>query len=323
MNQIKAPKIISLLIGFTTLFLAALSAATTLDDVDHKEITIMSQGVRLAGDIYTPKNLRTEQKLPGILLIPGRGGSKENLKINQAPQFADLGFVVLAFDYKSWGKSDGPIVPSEALAHEGETTRLDVNVTHVRNVVDPFSMLSDVRAALHYLGGEPQVMPNNLGIWGTSFGGALAVVMAANDDRVQALVDQMGPVNFPYNQKKLPVVVARKIETAMARGDVAPFPNAITGKTPGLKGYSDWAAMKRFNSLTYADQLKMPTLIIDAENETVFDRNKNGVLLHEAIKGRVEAKYVTYPGGHYDLYTGDNQKAALKEASDWFVKYLK
>jgi len=323
MIQIKEPQVFSLLIGFVALSLAALSAATTLDDVDHKEITIMSQGVRLAGDIYTPKNLSSDQKLPGILLIPGRGGSKENLKINQAPQFAALGFVVLAFDYKSWGQSDGPIVPSKALAHVEETTSLDVNVTHIRNVVDPFSMLSDVRAALHYLGGEPQVMPNNLGIWGTSFGGALAVVMAANDDRVQALVDQMGPVNFPYNQKKLPAVVARKIETAMARGDVAPFPNAKTGKTPGLKGYSDWAAMKRFNSLAYANQLQMPTLIIDAENETVFDRSQNGVLLYEAIKGRVEAKYMTYPGGHCDLYKGDNQKAALKEASDWFVKYLK
>jgi len=308
---------------FLMSFVSLPVTAKPIADVGHKEITIWSQGVRLAGDVYTPKNISPDTRLPGILLIPGRGGSKENLKMNQAPQFAAMGFVVLAFDYKSWGLSDGPIVPAKSLTHAKETTSLDINVTHVRNIIDPFSMLSDVRAALHYLGGEPQVMPNNLGIWGTSFGGALAVVMAANDDRVKALVDQMGPVNFPYNQKKLPARVARKIETAMARGDVAPFPNAITGKTPGLKGYSDWAAMKRFDSLIHADQLHMPTLIIDAENETLFERRKNGVLLHEAIKGRLEAKYITFPGGHYDLYKGDNQKAALKEASDWFVKHLK
>ena len=77
------------------------------------------------------------------------------------------------------------------------------------------------------------------------------------------------------------------------------------------------------NPMNYVDQLNIPTLIIDAENETLFDRTKNGVLLHNSIKDRLEAKYIAYPGGHYDPYKGDNQKAAFKEASDWLVKYLK
>lgn len=60
-------------------------------------------------------------------------------------------------------------------------------------------MLKDVRAALHYLGGEPQVIPNNLGIWGTSMGSGLALITAANDERVKALVSQINPLlaSFP------------------------------------------------------------------------------------------------------------------------------
>jgi len=190
-------------------------------------------------------------------------------------------------------------------------------------VVEPFSMLADVRAALYYLGGEPQVMPNNLGIWGTSLGGGLAMVMAANDDRIKVLVDQMGPVNYAHNLREMPAEMAKKIETLTSRGVLPAFPDATMAKNPALKGYPNWAAMKRFNPMSYVDQLNVPTLIIDAENETLFDRTQNGVLLHNSIKDRLDAKYIAYPGGHYDLYKGDNQKAAFKEASDWLVKYLK
>jgi acetyl esterase/lipase len=315
--------LISLLMFCITLTFSSLSTATSIKDVDHQEVTVWSQGVRLAADIYKPKGLTADQKLPGILLVPGWGGSKENLKKNYGPHFAELGFIVLAFDYKSWGKSDGPILPSKALAHSEEAIKLDINVTHVRKVVEPFSMLEDVRAALYFLGGEPQVMPNNLGIWGTSLGGGLAMVMAASDDRIKVLVDQMGPVNYVHNLREMPAAMARKIETLTARGILPPYPDASMAKNPALKGYPNWAAMKRFNPINYVDQLNVPTLIIDAENETLFDRSQNGVLLHNSIKDRLDAKYIAYPGGHYDLYKGDNQKAAFKEAAVWLVKYLK
>jgi acetyl esterase/lipase len=315
--------LISFLMFCLTLSFSNLSAATSIHDVDHQEVTVWSQGVRLAADIYKPKGLTVTQKLPGILLVPGWGGNKENLKNNYGPHFAKLGFIVLAFDYKSWGQSDGPIVPTGALTHSEEAIKLDINVTHIRKVVEPFSMLADVRAALHYLGGEPQVMPNNLGIWGTSLGGGLAMVMAASDDRIKVLVDQMGPVNYVHNLREMPLAMARKIETLTARGILPPYPDATMAKNPALNGYPNWAAMKRFNPMNYVDKLNVPTLIIDAENETLFDRTQNGVLLHNIIKDRLESKYIAYPGGHYDLYKGDNQKAAFKEASDWLVKYLK
>jgi dipeptidyl aminopeptidase/acylaminoacyl peptidase len=315
--------LISLLFFCMTISFTSLSAATNIKDVVHQEVTIWSQGVRLAADVYKPKGLTPTQKLPGILLVPGWGGSKENLKNNYGPHFAELGFIVLAFDYKSWGQSDGPIVPTEALSQSQEAAKLDINVTHIRKVVEPFSMLADVRAALHYLGGEPQVMPNNLGIWGTSLGGGLAMVMAASDDRIKVLVDQMGPVNYVHNLRKMPAAMARKIETLTARGILPAYPDATMAKNPALKGYPDWAAMKRFNPMNYVDQLNVPTLIIDAQNETLFDRTQNGVLLHNSIKDRLDAKYIAYPGEHYDLYKGDNQKAAFKEAANWLVKYLK
>lgn len=305
------------------LLISSFAKAQTLSDVDHEVITIWSEGVRLAGDLYKPKDLKANEKLPGILLVAGWGGSKENLKRNYAPKFAARGFVVLAFDYKSWGQSDGPLIPIDSLAQTEEAIEVDLSAIHIRKVVNPYSMLADVRASLNYLSGEAQVMPGNLGIWGTSFGGALSLVIAASDDRIKAYVDQMGPVNFAYNYRDLTTKAARQMAVATARGDLPPFPGPEVSKNPGLKGYPDWAALKRFDPMGQVDSLQVPTLIIDAEDETLFDRTKNGLLLHETIKDRVDSRYIAYPGKHYAMYQDENRKAAAKAALDWFVEYLK
>jgi dienelactone hydrolase len=294
-----------------------------MSDVGHESITIWSQGVRLAGDIYRPRNLDVTEKLPGILLVPGWGGSKKNLEKNYARHFAEQGFVVLAFDFKSWGESDGPLVALESLPVTEEASEVTLKATHIREFVNPLSMSEDVRAALSYLGAEPQVMPDNLGIWGTSMGGGLALVTAASDDRVKALVSQMGPVNYKYNLKDIPDQKMRHVEAMVARGELPPFPGPQGPANPQLKGYPDWVAMKRFDPMSYLDNLDMPTLIIDAEDEALFDRTKNGLLVYETIKDRLESRYITFPGPHYDMYTGENLKDARATAIQWFVKHLR
>jgi dienelactone hydrolase len=299
-----------------------LASATSMSDVDHEKITIWSQGVRLAGDIYKPKGLKPTDKLPGILLIPGWGGSKKNLETNYAPHFAEQGFVVLTFDFKSWGESDGPLLASQALPPTEEAAEATVKVTLIRKIVNPISMSEDVRAALHYLGGEPQVISDNLGIWGTSMGGGLALPIAATDDRIKAYVDQMGPINYKYNLKDIPDTQMRQAQTLVARGVIPPFPGPGGTANPQLRGYPDWAAMKRFDPLSFVDRLDVPTLIIDAEDESLFDTSQNGLLLYEAIKDRVEARYVTYPGKHYDMYKGDNLREGRSAALQWFQKHL-
>jgi dienelactone hydrolase len=296
--------------------------ATDFSEVDHQAITIWSQGVRLAGDIYKPKALQPDEKLPGLLLLPGWGGSKKNLEKNYALYFAKQGFLVLTVDYKSWGESDGPVLVVDTLRPTEEANEQTIKVSHIRKVVNPLSMSEDVRAALHYLGSEPQVMANNLGIFGTSMGGGLALVAAATDDRIKAYVNQMGPVNYKYNLKDIPDQKIRQAEAMVARGIIPPYP-VPKAKPTKLSGYPDWVAMKRFDPLSYLDHLDVPTLIIEAEQEALYDRQKNGVLMYEKIKGRMESRYVSYPGGHYDMYKGENLKSARSSALQWFVKHLK
>jgi pimeloyl-ACP methyl ester carboxylesterase len=314
-------------IVISTVYLSSLFSLSAysvdVSEVDHQVVTIWSQGVRLEGDVYKPKDLKASDKIPGILMVSGWGGNKKNIEKNYAPHFAKQGFIVLSFDFKSWGQSDGPLVLAEKLATVDEATEVNVKATHIRQIINPLSMVEDVRAALHFLGSEPQVMPNNLGIWGTSMGGGLALVAAADDSRVKALVTQLAPLNYKYNLSVIPDQKMRQVEAMAARGIIPPYPGPKSKVNPMLRGFPDWVAMKRFDPMLHVADLKSATLIMDAKDEKLFENKENGKLLYDTIKGRLESRYRTFPGEHYDMYKGDNLKEGRAEALKWFTNNLK
>ena len=290
--------------------------------IDLKTITFWSDGSRLQGTIFTPKGIALEEKLPGILLIHGWGGHRGNLNKNYAPHFAKLGFVVMTFDLRSWGESDGFFVAETTLPPVNSVANVDVSGQHIRSIVNPFKMLDDARAALSWFVAEPKLQANNIGVWGTSFGGSLAVVTAANDRRVKALVTQMAPVNNQATFGQIPEGMVSAWETQRARGEITPYPGPESA-SPGLRGYPDMIAMKRYDPAAYWPKVSSPTLIIDAENEELFDRRVNGLALHQSLKGRIATNYKVIEGKHYDLYRGDGYEQALKAAQDWFLEHLK
>ena len=276
----------------------------------------------MQGTVFTPKDIALEEKLPGILLIHGWGGHRGNLNKNYAPHFAKLGFVVMTFDLRSWGESDGFFVAETTLPPVNSVANVDVSGQHIRSIVNPFKMLDDARAALSWFVAEPNLQANNIGVWGTSFGGSLAVVTAANDRRVKALVTQMAPVNNQATFGQIPEGMVSAWETQRARGEITPYPGPESA-SPGLRGYPDMIAMKRYDPAAYWPKVSSPTLIIDAENEELFDRRVNGLALHQSLKGRIATNYKVIEGKHYDLYRGDGYEQALKAAQDWFLEHLK
>ena len=312
----------SRLIGAVAAILLLVAPAFAAEaPVDQQTITFWSDGSRLRGDVFKPQGLKPGEKLPGILLIHGWGGNRANLNRAYAPQFARLGFVVMTFDLRSWGESDGFLLADDALPAVKETAAITVKGQHVRSIVNPLKMVDDARAALSWFVAEPHLQADNIGVWGTSLGGGLALVTAANDSRVKALVTQIGAVNNKASFAQIPDEMVATWETQRARGQISPYPGPESG-APGLRGYPDLIAMKQYDPAAYWDKLSIPTLIIDAQDEQLFDRKLNGLALHESLQGRVATRYLAIPGEHYDIYRDAGYVQALKAAQEWFVEHL-
>ncbi len=121
--------------------------------------------VSLDSSIFTPSGGGTH---PAVLLAHGFGGSKADLA-DQARDLAGRGYVVLTWSARGFGASGGRI-------------HLD----------DPAYEVADARALVDRLATRPEVKLDapgdpRVGVAGGSYGGALALMLGATDQRVDAV----------------------------------------------------------------------------------------------------------------------------------------
>ena len=111
-----------------------------------------------------PVNIVTAPKT--ILYLCGRGGSKTHYNnLARIKGFQQLGFSVLAIDYRGYGLSEGNL-PNEARLYE------------------------DSQAAWRYLTENRQILPQDIFIYGESLGGAIAIDLAVQQPNAAGLIVQ-------------------------------------------------------------------------------------------------------------------------------------
>lgn len=289
------------------------------DNVERQTITIWSQGLALDADIYHPIDLEPNDKLPGLVLSHGMGGDKLTAE-RYAALFASAGRICISFSQPSWGKSQG------RLSLIGGTPELDENgegiakVKMARNLIDPLDWVDAFRASLDYLEGEPHVDTERMGAWGTSFGGGTALCAAALDARIKTLAIQVPAIfNPPPQMKQVGSARARQI----ARGETPPIPDGAPDLMPGLPGTVNYARMAQYTVGDLVEQVTVPTLILDAANEEMFDITQSGERAYKNLTARgVDAYYEVLPDiDHYGIYFGGYERGS-QLAQDWFEKYL-
>lgn len=287
-------------------------------DTVRRTISIWSNGTRLSADMFFPGDAGPEKPYPTVVMSHGWGGLRAHLNANYAPLIASAGFIVVTFDYRGWGDSDSRMVvlgPEPAPDGNG---RALVKARLVRKVVDPIDQVEDITSVLDYLMGEPMVDKERIGLWGTSFSGGHVVRVAARDSRVRAIVAQVGFMGGDWQADTLAKGRRRAVEKA--RGDIDPIPKDID-RIQGLRGTPDLARMVNYRPIDDAADVRVPTLIIDVEEEELFDRMKNGHAVFDVIQANGIAAYKAFPGKHYDIYN-THRDAATQLAIDWFITHL-
>ncbi len=111
-------------------------------------------------------------RAPAVLLAHGFGGSKQTVR-EAAVRLAQEGYAVLTWSARGFGRSTGQIALNSP----------DYEVKDVRQLVDWLAKRPEVRLDR---AGDPRV-----GVAGGSYGGAIALMAAAYDSRIDAIVPQI------------------------------------------------------------------------------------------------------------------------------------
>lgn len=299
------------------------------DNVATEKVNIWSEGTRMSGDLFYPKDMKKEDKLPAIVMSHGWGGTRRHLSTTYAPKFAAAGYVVLSFDYRGWGDSDSKLVIRGEMPKPDEKGEVTVKAQAIRESVDPFDQTIDIGNAIDFIQGQAGVDPDRIGLWGTSYSGGHVVYVAAHDPRAKCIVSQVSAQNSTeivdrFYKDKGGVEYAHKEAIQRARGEIDPIPQNLFDKAPNLNGTPFLSKIAKYRPIDYAGQVKVPTLLIDAEKEELFDIKEHSGKVYEIIKANgVPAKYVVVPGiTHYGIYSQKYEEGS-NLALDWFNQYLK
>jgi acetyl esterase/lipase len=130
-------------------------------------VRFQSEGITCEGDLYLPEGFDPAARCPALVIGHGFTVARTSL-VEEGRLFAESGYVTLAIDYRHFGTSGGT----------------------PRGRLWPLNETEDFKSAIDWLETQPGVDGNRIGIWGTSFGGAIVTHVAAYDIRVKACVAQ-------------------------------------------------------------------------------------------------------------------------------------
>jgi len=267
-------------------------------------------GTRCAAWLFRPEG--GDAPPPVVVMAHGFSGTREVRLPAYAECFAAHGIASFVFDYRHFGASGG----------------------EPRQLLSVRRQLADWRAALAAARGLAEVDGERVGLWGTSFGGGHALVTAAGDSRVRAVVAQVPHVDGRASLRGLadPRFAARAVAAGLRDGLGAllgrePFTVPVVGPPGGLACLATPDSEAGFRALVPAETLwrnevaarvlltigayrpitraraiTCPVLVVAARRDRLIPFAAVERLVATAPRATLEA----VDAEHFDVYTGSH-----------------
>jgi fermentation-respiration switch protein FrsA (DUF1100 family) len=290
------------------------------------DVAFASEGVTCRGWLYVPERANGAP-VPALVMAHGFSAVKEMRLDRFAEAFAAAGFASVVFDYRGLGASDG----------------------EPRQDLDPHAQLRDYRNAISFARRRPEIDPERIGVWGSSYSGGHALMLGALDRRVRAVVAQV-PLIDAYEwlrslgEEPLASFTAAQIaererlydggapammpvigdpSAALATPDSEEWFRKMIPLAPTWKNevtLRSWERILEYSPLRWIDRIApTPLLIIAAEHDVVCPIH----LAREAFARAGEPKQlVVLPVGHFDPYETPCFSDAAGAAAEWFTRHL-
>ena len=275
---------------------------------------------------------------PAVLLAHGFGQTKDAVA-GEARTLAARGYVVLAWSARGFGASTGQIALDAP----------DYEVADASQLLDWLAARPEVRLDGP---GDPRV-----GVMGGSYGGALALLLAGYDRRVDAAVplitwNDLGQALFPDDAAAAPPAAGTPapgadgsdgvfkrswaslffgIGSGSARGSSGPGPDVCGRFLPEVcAGYVESvrtgreppalaAYLAAASPAAVASRITAPTLLVQGENDTLFGLDQADATARQIAAGGGTVAVAWFNGGHDGGSPDDGTNARVE---GWLDHYL-
>lgn len=282
----------------------------------REDVSFEVQGSVVRGVLYRPADAGAAAC---IVFAHGFSATMDWIVPTFAERFASAGFAALVFDYRHLGRSAGA----------------------PRHLVDVKQQRDDLRAAVAFARAQPRIDPARIALWGTSLGGSHVATVAAEDQKIAAVILNMPALdvikggNVENKRKALAVsrsavlrttlrMIGAALEDAL-RGALGRAPRylKVYGK-PGTAFFTDPALAQNFERLaqgsrTWENRVAARFLLAapryrEGTMERIaapmlvclaeHDLEISNAYVMKKVARAPRAEIRTYPHGHFELYHG-------------------
>lgn len=229
---------------------------------------------------------------PAVIILPGFGDGKDEEHYSSlAELLCNGGYLVVRFDPTGIGSSEG-------------TVEEDYRIS---------TYLNDVDTIITFLKHQGNIDEKRIGIWGSSLGGMLAVVFAAEYTFIKAVVTVSPPAfvgSSGYFKEEIPNwEKTGKLEIENSKGEVLKVPDSFLRES------------RKYSALTSAKLLKQPILTVVGAADTIVSP-EDSKSIFDAVSG--EKKLLEIPAmTHEYADEPENLKKVNEETKKFFDEYLK
>ncbi|MFE0206544.1 alpha/beta fold hydrolase [Streptomyces sp. NPDC058985] len=265
----------------------------------------VGDGVRLDTSYFTAGS---GGRRPAVLLAHGFGGSKADVR-DQAERLAQDGYAVLTWSARGFGRSTGKIGLN---APDGE--------------------VADVSRLIDWLAGRPEVRLDGkgdprVGMAGGSYGGAVALLAAGHDDRVDAIAPAITYWNLA--DALFPNGVFKKLWAGIfvnMGGGCEKFEPALCRMYQRVaeKGAPDAEAVKLLKERSpqaVGDRIDVPALLVQGQTDSLFPLSQADAAA-KAIRANGAPVDVDWVSGGHDGGDLETDRVEARTGA-WFDRYLK
>jgi fermentation-respiration switch protein FrsA (DUF1100 family) len=280
------------------------------ENASSNRVTFESEGDTLVGNLFSPASGDGAPARSAVVVTGSWLTVKEQMAGRYARGLAERGYLALAFDFRGYGESAGK----------------------PRDVESPERKIMDIRNAVRFLRGLPEVDRGRVGALGICAGAGYAAVAAADQTRVSSLA-LVAPWLHDAALVETLYGGAEGVTERIAAGDAAavryrdidvvdyvpavsttdpdaamygPFDYYLDSGRGAVPQWSNrfalmaWPEWLRFDPIPVAARIAVPTVLVHSEDAAIPDGARR---FHQTLAGPKDMHWIG--GTQFDFYDQD------------------